>query len=43
MNLYKKEKQTHRHRKQTNGYQMGKGRGGGINQEYGLTDTNYCM
>ena len=31
MNLFTKQKQTHRHRKQTYGYQ--KGSGGGINQE----------
>ena len=31
MNLYTKQKQTHRHRKQTYGYQRGKGRGGEIN------------
>ena len=30
MNLFTKQKQTHRHRKQTYGYQMGKV-GGGIN------------
>ena len=29
MNLFTKQKQTHRHRKQTHGYQRGKG--GGIN------------
>ena len=35
MNLFtkQKQKQTHRHRKQTYGYQ--RGRGGGINQEFG--------
>ena len=35
MKLFTKQKQTHRHRKQTNGYQMGRGRmdklGVGIN------------
>ena len=31
MNLHTKQKQTHRHRKQTYGYQKGKG---GTNQEY---------
>ena len=35
MNLITKQKQTHRHRKQTYGYQGGK-RKGGINQEYGI-------
>jgi len=34
MNLFTKEKQTHKHRKQTYGYQRGKVRGG-INQEFG--------
>ena len=34
MNLFTKQKQTHRPRKQTYGYQMVKG--GGINQEFGL-------
>ena len=34
MNLFTKQKHTHRHRKQTYGYQMGKG--GGINQEVGI-------
>ena len=35
MNLYTKQKQTHRHRKQTC-LQKGKGKGGGTNQEYGI-------
>ena len=34
MNSFTKQKQTHRQRKQTYGYQSGKG--GGINQEYGI-------
>ena len=41
MNLFIKQKQTHRHRKQTHGYQrrrVGAG-GGGINWEYG---TDRC-
>ena len=38
MNLYAKEKQTHRHRKQTYGYQRGRG---GVIMSMGLTDTNY--
>ena len=33
MNLFTKQKQTHRHRKQTYGYQRGN-MGGGINQEF---------
>ena len=32
MNLYTKQKYTHRHRKQTCGYQRGKGEGYGINR-----------
>ena len=35
-NLYTKQKQTHRHRKQTYSYQRGKGGWGGINQEFGI-------
>ena len=35
MNLYTKQKQTHRHRKQTYVYQRGDGRGG-TNWEYGI-------
>ena len=34
MNFFTKQKQTHRYRKQTYGYQRGKG--GGINQELGI-------
>ena len=34
MNLYTKQKQTHRHKKQTYGYQRGKAEGG-INWEFG--------
>ena len=34
MNLFTAQKQTHRFRKQTYGYQ--RGRGGGINWEYGI-------
>ena len=36
MNIYTKQKQIHRHRKQTYGYQRGKGGKGGINQECGI-------
>ena len=41
MNLFTKQKQTHRHkkqtyRKQTYGYQRGKGEERGINQEFGI-------
>ena len=35
VNLFTKQKQTHRHRKQTYGYQRGKG--GRINQEFGIS------
>ena len=35
MNLFIKQKQTHRHRKQAPDYHKGKGREG-INQEYGI-------
>ena len=34
MNLFTKQKQSHRHRKQTYGYQRGKG--GGINEQFGI-------
>ena len=34
MNLFTKQKQTHRHRKQTYGYQ--RETGGGINWEFGI-------
>ena len=34
MNLFTKQKQTHRHRKQSYGYQRRKGGEGGINQGY---------
>ena len=36
MNPYTKQKQTHRHRKQTYGYQGKKGRREGIYEEYGI-------
>ena len=35
-NTFTKQKQTHIHRKQTYGYQRGKGEGG-INQEFGIS------
>ena len=35
MNLFTKQKETHRHRKQTYDYHRGKGEGG-KNQEYGI-------
>ena len=40
MNLYTKQKQTHRYRKQTYGYQRGKWEG--INQEFGIY-TLLCL
>ena len=46
MNLYTKHKQTHRHKEQIYGYQMGKVGGGGGEgwiRRLGLTDTNYCI
>ena len=36
MNLFTKQKQTHRHRKQTYGYQRGKVGGEGIDCEFGI-------
>ena len=36
MNLFTKQKQTHRHKKQIYGYQRGKGVGRGINEEFGI-------
>ena len=36
MNLYTKQKQTPKHRKQTYGYQTGKGGGVRINQDLGI-------
>ena len=42
MNLFTEQKQTHRHRKQTYGYQRGKrGLVGGINEEYGINRYTY--
>ena len=38
MNLFTKQKQTHRNRKQTYGYQRAQGEGwGDINQEFGIS------
>ena len=39
MNVYAKQKQTHRYRKQTSGYQKGEWRGEGQIRGMGLTDT----
>ena len=41
MNLYSKEKQTHRHRKQTYGYLRGEEGMEEQMRSMGLTDTNY--
>ena len=40
MNGYAKQKQTHRYRKQTSGYQWGEGKREGQIRGMGLTDTN---
>ena len=40
MNVYTKQKQTHRHKKQTCGYQRGDGKGEGQIKGMGLTVTN---
>ena len=42
MFLFAKEKQTHRHRDQTHGYQEGKGGGGEMNWQIG-TDTHTLL
>ena len=41
MNVYAKQNQTHRHRKQTDGYQRVEGMKEGQMRGMGLTDTNY--
>ena len=38
-----KEKQTHRYRKQTSGYQWEEGSEQRQNRNMGLGDTNYCV
>ena len=43
MSLLTKQKQTHRHREQTDGYQRGKGVQEGSIRSLGLADTNYYM
>ena len=43
MNLFTKQKQTHRHRKQTYGYQRGWQGRGEKNKSLGLMDTHYYM
>ena len=41
MNIYSKQKQTHRRRKETYGYQRGEEGKEGQIKSMGLTDTNY--
>ena len=41
MNIFMKQKQTHRHRKQTHGSQKGKRVGDGSFRSLGLADINY--
>ena len=43
MNLFTKQKQTHRHSKQTYGYQRGEGREEGQIRGMGLTETKYYI
>ena len=43
MNIFIKQKQTHRHRKQIYGYQRGKGLGEGWIESLGLADTSSCI
>ena len=38
-----KQKQSHRYRKQPNGYPWGEGRGRGNTRGMGLRDTNYYV
>ena len=42
MNVYAKQKQSHRYRKQT-WLLKGRLKGGGTNYVFGLTDTNYYV
>ena len=43
MNVYAKQKQTHRYRKQTSGYQWGKGRWVGHIRGMGLENINHYV
>ena len=43
MNIFTKQKQIHRYRKQTCGYQRGEEKREGQIRGKGLTDTNYYM
>ena len=38
-----KQKQTHRHREQINGYQGREGREEGQGRDWGLANTNHCV
>ena len=39
--IFAKQRQTHRNRKQTSGYQRGRQKGAGTNRGLGLRDENY--
>ena len=43
MNWFAGEKQSHRYREQTSGYQWGRGRGEEQDRGMGLRDTNYYV
>ena len=43
MNVYVKQKQIHKYRRKTCGYQRGEGRQEGQIRSVGLTDTNYYI
>ena len=43
MNVYAKQKHSHRYRKQICGYQRGEGKGEEEIRGIGLTDTNYYV
>ena len=43
MNIYAKQKQTHRYREQTRGYQKGRGKEEGQIRGMGLADTNHYV
>ena len=43
MNVYTKQKQTHRYREQTCGYPRGEGSGEEQMRGMGLTNINYCI
>ena len=43
MNVYTRQKQNHRHRKQTSAYQRGERGEAGANRGMGLIDTSYYV